>query len=347
VHFTSFRFSAIFSVFLISSCGFMSAPPPIHFSNEWNGKTVWANRSMEELNPTWIENDSMHVDIRPGEKWFKTVLDSGMAYSIIVDAGALDACDPSVDGTRMDCQAFELAGRRSRTALDNGAFEHRAYGFEGSLHGVEKNYSPAKTALIFDHDGGTEFFYFRVRNTASVSLPATVRILRFEKKHFGHPLASRPAASGAVAYFNLFRHRTRLYRGLTRNGHDGIDLAVDFNTHHLPHDVIQEVVAVADGVVLKAHMESCAIGHIVWVRHDTPFGVMTSMYAHMSSFVVRPGQKVKKGERLGFIIEEPLCDFGYSGHLHFEMWNGISTAWHDGYSSGNGQIDPLPWIFEK
>lgn len=330
------------------SCGnmpFGASPRPVLYQEEVDGKSIWAYRPDEEQMPIAITSDSIFQNILPGEQWFKFPVDSGKTYSLIVDAGNREDCDPSVDRSRFDCIEFELTGRRAKHAKGD-LFEYRSFGFEGSLHGVQDNYSPAKAALMFTHDSTAQFFYFKIRNRSVVALPASIRILSFDKKVFGHPLTS-PVSYDAIAYFNLFRHRTRLFHGLTRNGHDGVDLASDVATDNAFYEVIQEVIAVADGEVLKAHLESCAIGNIVWVKHDTPYGTFTSMYAHMSASVVVPGQKVKKGERLGYILEEPLCEKGYSGHLHFEMWDRVVTEWYDGYSSGNGQIDPIPILFEK
>lgn len=324
----------------------LETPPPT-VRTVWNDRFVWINQNDEGQQPRLIAFDTAAIVIPPGERWFKFLVDSGWSYSVVVDAGQREACDPTVDGTRSDCIGFDISGRTALYQHRLYPFEARAYGLEGSLHGVPGNYSPARAALIFRNDTTDQFFYFRVRNMASVPMLASLRILKHRQKIFGHPLASLPPRSGTIAYFNLYRHRTRLFRGLTRNGHDGIDLAIDMDSGYLPHDVTQEVIAVADGEVLKSHLESCAIGHIVWIRHDTPIGTYTSMYAHLSSFTVTPGQRVRKGQRIGFLIEEPLCDYGYSGHLHFEMWRGIATTWHDGYSSGNGQIDPLPILFEK
>lgn len=332
----------------ITALGCGSAPVPITYLTESAGKKIWANSLDEAVKPMWIQSDSIRSEIQPGERWFKITVDSAETYSIVVDAGISDACDPSVDGTRRDCQRFEIAGRRATSGLTGDEFEFSAFGYEGSLHGVAANYSPAKTALIFTNNSSPQQFYFRIQNGSAVSMPASIHILKFAQKFFVHPLVSQPQSARGIAYFNLFGHRTRLRKGLTRNGHDGVDLAMtSTDTSSSPFAVVQEVVSVADGTVIKVQLESCAIGRVVWIMHDTPWGPMTSMYAHLSSSFVQAGQKLRKGQRIGFVAEEPLCDGGYYGHLHFEMWDRLESVWHDGYSSGNGQIDPIPYIFYR
>jgi murein DD-endopeptidase MepM/ murein hydrolase activator NlpD len=85
--------------------------------------------------------------------------------------------------------------------------------------------------------------------------------------------------------------------------HTGVDISANYGT---------PVRATADGVVIEAR-EDAGYGRLVVVDHG--FGV-TSWYAHLSSFTVLPGSRVKRGDVIGYV--------GVSGrttgpHVHYEV----------------------------
>jgi murein DD-endopeptidase MepM/ murein hydrolase activator NlpD len=85
--------------------------------------------------------------------------------------------------------------------------------------------------------------------------------------------------------------------------HSGIDISTSYGT---------QVLASADGVVLSAERRS-DYGNLVVLDHGSG---LTTRYAHLSSFNVSDGQRVKKGEVIGFV--------GSTGrstgpHLHYEV----------------------------
>ena len=88
-----------------------------------------------------------------------------------------------------------------------------------------------------------------------------------------------------------------------RRGHKGIDLAAPTGT---------PIYATADGVVSKAKWFS-SYGLYVSIEHG---GKLQTRYAHMSRLNVADGQRVKKGDVIGFV--------GSTGrstgpHLHYEV----------------------------
>lgn len=92
-------------------------------------------------------------------------------------------------------------------------------------------------------------------------------------------------------------------KGGGRRLHRGIDLAGPRGT---------PIYATADGVVTSAKHES-GYGNTVRIQHD--FGFET-VYAHQSRILVREGQQISRGERIG--------DMGSTGrstgvHLHYEV----------------------------
>jgi murein DD-endopeptidase MepM/ murein hydrolase activator NlpD len=74
----------------------------------------------------------------------------------------------------------------------------------------------------------------------------------------------------------------------------------------------QPVRAPADAVVVKAEWAN-GYGNVVYLSHGYGF---STRYGHLSGFAVRPGQKVKRGEVIGYV--------GSTGrstgpHLHYEV----------------------------
>ena len=104
--------------------------------------------------------------------------------------------------------------------------------------------------------------------------------------------------------------------------HWGIDLAAPMRTPEY---------AAGDGVVLRAGAAS-GFGLAVYILHEN--GDVT-VYGHMDSILVEPGQFVEAGETIAL-----LGNRGQSTgpHLHFEV--------HQGGEEGK-RINPLPWLAER
>lgn len=86
--------------------------------------------------------------------------------------------------------------------------------------------------------------------------------------------------------------------------HNGVDFSMPVGT---------PVLAVGDGEVLIAKYSGAA-GNYVAIRHGRQY---TTRYMHLKKLLVKPGQKVKRGERIALS--------GNTGrstgpHLHYEMW---------------------------
>ena len=106
-----------------------------------------------------------------------------------------------------------------------------------------------------------------------------------------------PASGTVTAHFGEWRGRSR---------HDGIDIGM-LRTLRLR--------AVSAGVVRKAGYVGGYAGYGKIVLLDLP-GPYTALYAHLSNVGVRPGQRVRRGQRLGLAG----CPRSCSGtHLHFEL----------------------------
>lgn len=88
------------------------------------------------------------------------------------------------------------------------------------------------------------------------------------------------------------------------------------------------VIATADGVVIKAG-HSGALGNAVQLAHGYGFG---TAYGHMSRVAVNPGQRIKRGEIVGYVGNTGRAT-GY--HLHYEV-----------HVDGEA-VNPLPYILDN
>jgi murein DD-endopeptidase MepM/ murein hydrolase activator NlpD len=104
--------------------------------------------------------------------------------------------------------------------------------------------------------------------------------------------------------------------------HWGIDLAAPMRTPEY---------AAGDGVVLRAGAAS-GFGLAVYILHEN--GDVT-VYGHMDSILVKPGQYVEAGETIALLGQRGQST---GPHLHFEV--------HQGGEEGK-RIDPVAWLNER
>jgi len=88
-----------------------------------------------------------------------------------------------------------------------------------------------------------------------------------------------------------------------RTFHKGVDIATYFGN---------PVVATADGVVIQARRDKIG-GNTIKISH---LGGYTTIYCHLSKFLVRSGQKVKRGEAIGLIGKTGKA---LGPHVHYEI----------------------------
>jgi murein DD-endopeptidase MepM/ murein hydrolase activator NlpD len=117
-------------------------------------------------------------------------------------------------------------------------------------------------------------------------------------------LASTPSIWPVRGYLSAgFGNRKDPFTG-QRDFHSGIDISTPIGTR---------IFAPADGVVLSASVQG-AYGNSIIMDHG--YGVVTR-YGHLDAYAVRPGQRVRRGDLVGFV--------GNTGrstgpHLHYEVW---------------------------
>ena len=90
----------------------------------------------------------------------------------------------------------------------------------------------------------------------------------------------------------------------TRKMHEGMDFTAKTGT---------PIYATGDGIVAKADNTVSGFGNHVVIRHG--FGYET-LYAHLSKYKCRAGQRVKRGDIIGFVGSTGRSE---GPHLHYEV----------------------------
>ncbi len=88
-----------------------------------------------------------------------------------------------------------------------------------------------------------------------------------------------------------------------RTFHRGIDIATNFGN---------PIVATADGSVVEANFDKF-FGRTVTISHGE--GIVTQ-YGHLDKYVVRPGQRIKRGDLIGYVGKTGKA---LGPHVHYEI----------------------------
>ncbi|NJB37837.1 M23 family metallopeptidase [Croceivirga sp. JEA036] len=91
----------------------------------------------------------------------------------------------------------------------------------------------------------------------------------------------------------------------TRKKHWGMDFTAPRGT---------PIFASGDGKVTRADNNSSGYGKHIRINHGHGY---LSLYAHLSKYNVTPGQKVKRGDLIGFVGNTGRSE---APHLHYEVW---------------------------
>lgn len=117
-------------------------------------------------------------------------------------------------------------------------------------------------------------------------------------------LASTPSIWPVRGYLSaVFGNRNDPFTGL-RDFHSGIDISTPLGT---------PLQAPADGVVVVCGVKG-GYGNAMVIDHG--YGIVTR-YAHLASFNARPGQRIRRGDVIGFVGNTGKST---APHLHYEVW---------------------------
>jgi len=291
--------------------------------------SILEDPEQESYNPTIISG-SYQTSLQTGANYFKFEVEPGYDYSFIVNTNNYE-------------HLLQSKSAAYSVHYSNSGYQSEVNGVPLSNHGISGNDSHAKSAIIFEADPSyySEKYYNYVQiyilGNDDVSI-AHIRLVKKSNKQFGLPI------NGLHAYYNAFGHRAEIKGGtyLTNNGHDGIDIQAYYVSGGEIHvDFDQPIVPVAEGCVVKTASLGGNLGEAVWIHHTLNGQAYTSLYAHLQNLQVSKGDCVTKGATaLGYIHTEQK-------HIHLEIFKDYIERWYDGYSYGNGQVDPLGQIFVK
>jgi len=105
-----------------------------------------------------------------------------------------------------------------------------------------------------------------------------------------------------IIYYGFGKKLDPIYK--TPNQHKGIDIAATTGT---------EIYATANGVV-EAVGDKQEYGKYITINHKNGY---KTTYAHMSESIAKIGQKIKRGEVIGFVGNTGKS---LTPHLHYEVW---------------------------
>ncbi|NTV82696.1 MAG: M23 family metallopeptidase [Bacteroidales bacterium] len=116
---------------------------------------------------------------------------------------------------------------------------------------------------------------------------------------------------------SYFGYRTDPYYKVLKF-HEGVDFSAPIGT---------DIYTTGDGVVIAADRSKSGYGNQIVIDHG--FGYKT-MYAHLQSFKVRVGDRVKRGSVIGTVGSTGKST---SPHLHYEVWK------------NNSPVNPINYFF--
>jgi hypothetical protein len=162
---------------------------------------------------------------------------------------------------------------------------------------AEINYSIIRTAIDFSE---------KIKNRLTVEVQSIKELkstLKSKEKQWASRPAIQPISNKELIHLYLvYGERLLPQDGYSRQ-HNGLDFAAPFKS---------PIYATGDGIVTYAN-GGTTYGNVVFVSHGYGF---ETRYAHMSQFIVSVGQKVKRGQVLGYVGN---TGHSFGNHLHYEV----------------------------
>jgi len=208
-----------------------------------------------------------------------------------------------------------------------GTFLYFPLSFEPLFKSLESKKDKDVTPIIIEQD--TKDLFPTIPESKYDSIFAAN--LSFQSDGFDFPVG-KPNGEN---YFKALKFGQRHHLGEDWNGLGG------GNT-----DLGDPIYSTSDGLVVFSQKVCCGWGNIIRVVHRLPdhskYKYVESVYAHMHDKLVRAGDLVRRGQKIGTI---GTAEGKYSAHLHFEMRDFVGMSLGPGYSRDNfGYLGPTKFI---
>ncbi|RXR22183.1 MULTISPECIES: M23 family metallopeptidase [Flavobacterium] len=141
----------------------------------------------------------------------------------------------------------------------------------------------------------------------SQSLDAILKLAKAKDKLLASIPAIQPVKNEDLKHMaSGFGYRSDPFTK-ARKMHEGMDFTARTGT---------PIYATGDGVVKRADNSLSGFGNHIEISHG--YGYLT-LYAHLSKYKVRPGQRVKRGDVIGYVGSTGRSE---APHLHYEVHKG-------------------------
>lgn len=173
---------------------------------------------------------------------------------------------------------------------------------EAGVGGREKENANIKNYIIKQGYEKAE----KIKNRLDIEIQSFEQLgqeLAFKERMWASRPAIQPISNEDLTYLHTtYGMRKHPILGYWRE-HKGLDFTAPQGS---------PVYATGDGVIDEAHF-SVSYGQVIYIDHG--FGFETR-YAHLTEFIVKKGEKVKRGQVIGYVGNTGLS---YSTHLHYEV----------------------------
>lgn len=207
-----------------------------------------------------------------------------------MDTVLADLAHRDDDVYRVIFEADPIPVAQRRAGFGGADRYQNLYGYKNSdlVVKVSKQLDMIASQLYVQSKSYDEVFNMALKKTEMLkAIPSIIPVDEADIKHISSFFGYRPDPIYKVARF-----------------HSGVDLSADLNT---------PVHAAGDGTVLELESTQWGYGNIITIDHG--YGYKTR-YAHLQKFAVATGQKVKRGQLIGYVGSTGKST---GAHLHYEV----------------------------
>jgi murein DD-endopeptidase MepM/ murein hydrolase activator NlpD len=255
------------------------------------------------------------------------------ADQIVALNGALKSRTASLSEARNQLAAEEAEVGSTRESLSS--FNSQ---LSGQKQGLDANRQEKQSLLTQTKNKESEYQdIVAAKQAERASFESALFNLSSQLQYAADPSKIPPAAQGALRWplssvritqsFGVTADSGRLYAS---GSHDGIDLAASVGT---------PVSAALAGTVMQVNqgaVPNCQYGKWVVIKHANG---LATLYAHLSSINVSPGQSVSTGQAIG---AAGMTGYATGPHLHFTVYSADAVTFKQYTCRSSGTVVTIP-----